>query len=76
MKKYLLTIFLSLFFVLFNSETATAQSAGTCIIKQQENSYSIDTPFYWYEVSQTTTIYGSMSISTTHNHTYTYINNR
>ena len=75
MKKYLLMILLAFLFILTNEQKLNAQSNGSCIIKQQEKTYTIDTPFYWYEVNQTISINSNMTSNTTYNHIETYINN-
>ena len=76
MKKYLILLFSIFLFLLFNTQKTNAQSNGTCIIKQQEKTYTVNTPFYWYEVYQITTLNNDLTATTTYNHTKTLINNK
>lgn len=76
MKKYLILTLALAFFFLFNNQITKAESKGTCFIKQQEKTYSINTPFFWYEVRQTTIINNNLSPTITYNHKQTYISDK
>ena len=77
MKKNLLFICCLFSFFIFNFIKVDAEEArGTCIIKQEENSYSINTPFYWYEVTKNISINNSMQILQSYTHNQLYINNK
>jgi len=54
MKKLLFILSISFIFIIFanNKVQASNQKKGTCIIKQQNTTYEVHTPFYWYEVVQ------------------------
>jgi len=72
MKKFLFTIGLIIFAFLFTN-IATKAKEGVCILKQQNVTHEIETPFYWYSVTQETSINGMLVPTTNYNHHHTLI---
>lgn len=67
--KKLLPIFCFIAFSLFfNIEKISAQS-GTCILKQQNTTYEIETPFYWYTVIKESLFSDTLQNTITYSHT-------
>lgn len=66
MKKTFYFTIAFLFFIFLGGSEISA-SSGTCIFKQQNKTYQIDTPFYWYtvtkEVSYDSMLHSSESFS-------------
>jgi len=73
MKKYLMTIFFTCLFTIIGHFTAKAESTGICIIKQLDKIYEVETPFYWYKVTENNEVSDSLVQNTTYTHTTTYI---
>ena len=74
MRKILYVLGLFLFFVLFDTNPINAQE-GTCIIKQQNITYEVSTPFYWYEVKKEVRVNNMMVSEDSYSHTKTFVEN-
>ena len=72
MKKLVFIITLIFSFFFFDTLNVSA-TGGSCIIKQQNNTYEVSTPFYWYTVIKETTVSSLLVPTITYNHTYNYI---
>ena len=76
MKKYLLTLIFALFFVISHESNIKAESIGTCIMSQFENTYEAEVPFYFYKATMVNTVNDSMVQSTNYTHEEILINNK
>lgn len=72
MKKIIFILFLSIFMIVFKFTTISA-SSGTCIFKQQNKTYQVDTPFYWYEVTKESLYSNTLQNTVTYSHTSSLI---
>lgn len=73
MSKYLTTIFFACLFVMIGHFKVNAESTGICIISQLDKTYEVETPFYWYKVSENNEVSDSLTQNITYTHTTTYI---
>lgn len=72
MKKCLFILIYCLFLIFFTNTTINAEE-GTCIIQQLSNTYEVETPFYWYEVTKNNEVNSMMQQTVTYNHKKNYI---
>ncbi len=75
MKKYFYFFSILLLTLLLKSMNTKALETGTCILKQQDKSYEVTVPFYWYKVTKETNTSDTLSTTINYYHQETYINN-
>ena len=72
MKKFIYLFTFTLFF-LFTKEMQINAETGICLLTQQNLSYEVTTPFYWYHVTYENLFNDSMMSTEDYYHTYTLI---
>ena len=72
MKKTIYTLAFVLFFIFLGGIEIKA-SSGMCIISQQNLTYEVNTPFYWYHATYENLFNDAMVSTENYYHTYTLI---
>lgn len=76
MKKFILIFSFSLLYIFFFELKISASTSGICILKQQNKTYEIETPFYWYIAVKTTNVDNMLNEEINYSHTLIEIKNK
>lgn len=61
------------FFVFSKTTTIKAQEIGTCLIKEQDKTYNVNVPFYWYTVEKESITNDLLQTAENYSHIEKYI---